>query len=496
MLNPMVEISRRSLLASLAAALPAVGRAGEEGWIPLFDGKSLSGWKASENAGTWKVIDGALAADGPRSHLFYTGPVADASFKNFELTAEVLARPRANSGLFFHTRYQPSGFPAQGFEVQVNNTALGEGTYRERKKTGSLYGVRNVYKALARDDEWFQLRVSVRGKQVRIWVNDALAVDYVEPDPPLKHPEGEGRVLGRGTFALQGHDPGSRVFFRRLMVRPLPDDVPGPAAKPADEVDRQILDLAARNYPVVDYHVHVKGMWTLEEALRRSRETGIQFGIALNCGLGFPDHDDAAAEAWLKSMAAQPVFLAMQAEGREWVKMFSPAALARFDYVFTDCMTFTDETGFRRRLWIPAEVGDVRDPEAFMELLVARIVGILKREPIDIYVNPTFLPAPLEAGYDRLWTPERMDRVIQAAVANDVAIEINTTYRLPSPAFLKRAKAAGAKFSFGTNHVGPVRTRLEYPLQMVRECGLGWQDIFVPKPDGEKPIQTRGLPKA
>jgi histidinol phosphatase-like PHP family hydrolase len=114
----------------------------------------------------------------------------------------------------------------------------------------------------------------------------------------------------------------------------------------------------------------------------------------------------------------------------------------------------------------------------------------------DIYVNPTFLPDVIARDYDRLWTPERMDKLIAAAVRNDIAIEINNRYRLPGPAFLKRAKAAGAKFSFGTNNGDRNIGRLEYPLQMVRELGLDWQDIFVPKPAGEKPVEKRGLPRA
>jgi len=175
------------------------------------------------------------------------------------------------------------------------------------------------------------------------------------------------------------------------------------------------------------------------------------------------------------------------------VKLFSKETVAKFDYVFTDAMTFTDDHGKRRRLWIKDEVGGVGDPEQFMEMLVSRILAVLNHEPIDIYVNPTFLPDVLAPNYDRLWTPERMRKVIEAAGRNGVAIEINNRYRLPSPAFIKLAKRAGVKFSFGTNNGDRVLGRLEYSLEMVKECGLAGQDIFVPKPDGEKPVQKRAL---
>lgn len=487
----MIEMTRREMLASLLV-LPAALRA-EAGWIPLFDGRTLNGWRASENKGSFRVVDGQMAANGSRSHLFYTGGVRNADFKNFELKAEVMPRPGANSGIYFHTRYQAEGWPSKGFEVQINNTQKEYEGYIERKKTGSLYGVRDVYKAFVNDNEWSRLHVQVRGKQVKVKLNDILLVDYVQPDHPPRIADMEGRVLDRGTFALQCHDPNSKVFFRNIRVKPLPDDLPPTAERPpvVDDVYRELMRMNAENYPVVDYHVHLKGGLTLEEALANSRRLGIMYGIAVNCGLGFPVTNDAGAEKFLRSMEGQPIFVAIQGEGREWVKLFSTETVSKFDYAFTDAMTFTDDNGKRMRLWIDDEVGEIKDPEKFTDMVVNRILGILNHEPIDIYVNPTFLPKAIAGEYDHLWTPERMQKVIDAAKRNDVAIEINNTYRLPSPAFIKQAKKAGLKFSFGTNNSGRELGRLEYAVEMVKECGLQWQDIFVPKPDGQKAVQRR-----
>jgi len=289
-----------------------------------------------------------------------------------------------------------------------------------------------------------------------------------------------------------------RARFRNILVRPLPNDLVTPGTeKPAvDDVYRKLMLLSERNYPVVDYHVHLKGGWTLDEALQNSRRTGIMYGIAVNCGVGFPIVDDKGIHEFLASMAGQPVFLAMQVEGREWVRMFSREAIAKFDYVFTDAMTFTDYLGRRMRLWIKEEVGQIDDKQRFMDLIVQRILGVLNHEPIDIYVNPTFPPDLMAPDYDALWTPERMGKVIEAAKKNDVAIEINNRYRIPSARFLKLAKQAGVKFSFGTNNVYRNLGRLEYCLEMVDQCGLTWQDIFVPRPDGDRAIQRRGFPSA
>ncbi|MHC4632579.1 MAG: 3-keto-disaccharide hydrolase, partial [Planctomycetota bacterium] len=91
-------------------------------WYSLFDGKSLNGWRAGENKGTFTVREGMIVVDGPRSHLFYVGPIENANFKNFEIKAEVMTKPSANSGIYFHTKYQETGWPDKGYEVQVNNT--------------------------------------------------------------------------------------------------------------------------------------------------------------------------------------------------------------------------------------------------------------------------------------------------------------------------------------------------------------------------------------
>jgi hypothetical protein len=488
-------MNRSSRLVSLVLALAflaaaPVARPADEGWIPLFDGRTLAGWKAGESPASFRVVDGTIAADGPKAHLFYVGPDGKASFENFEVQAEVKARAGANSGFYFHTAFQERDWPAQGFEVQVNNSQKQHGEYLELKMTGSLYGIRNVYKAMAKDDEWFTLHVTVRKPRVEIRVNGTLVVDWIEPPGPL--PEGAPKMnrLGRGTFALQCHDPGSKVFYRNLRVRPLPR--PPATAAPMPLVDAryaQILALGRDNFPLVDLHAHLKGGLTIEQALALSRGTGMFLGVAVNCGKGFPIETDAFALEFLKAMEGQPVFVAMQAEGREWVTMFSKETRARFDYVFTDSMTWTNPAGRRMRLWIPEEVEIGPDEQAFMDLLVANTVGILETEPIDIYVNPTFLPAAIAPRYDTLWTEARMARVIDAAVKNDVAIEINARYKLPSEAFLRLAKAKGAKFTFGTNNGGASDLGdWSYPLEMQKKLGLKWQDMFVP---GHRPSRAQ-----
>ena len=172
---------RHVVLVALLWLGVGASAADSSGWIPLFDGQSLAGWKAGGNPGGFKVVDGTIAFDGRRSHLFYDGKVCGADFKNFELKAEVHTKPLANSGIYFHTAYQEKDFPEQGFEVQVANTHVGAGGYVEMKKTGSLYGVRNVHRQLVKDNEWFALHISVRGNRIQVRLNDCLL--YTSPSP-------------------------------------------------------------------------------------------------------------------------------------------------------------------------------------------------------------------------------------------------------------------------------------------------------------------------
>jgi len=183
------------------------------GFYALFNGRDLTGWKASENKECFKVAGGCIVANGKRSHLFYVGPVGGANFKNFELVAEVMTFPKSNSGIYFHTAYREKGWPGKGYECQVN------ATHSDRKKTGGLYGRKDVMdKAPHKDNEWFTYHIIVKGKQVAIKINDKVTCEYTEPADAKG-----GRKLSSGTIALQGHDPGSKVLFKSVKIKPLPD---------------------------------------------------------------------------------------------------------------------------------------------------------------------------------------------------------------------------------------------------------------------------------
>ena len=212
-------MTRTSICLALALAflvapttLHAKGPA-EEGFISLFDGKSMKGWKkAKENPDSWKVEDGSLVCKGPRCHLFYDGD--HAPFKNFHFKAEVMTTPGSNAGIYFHTAYQEDNWPRKGFECQVNIT------HKDPKKTSSLYGVVNVADPGVKDNKWYTQEIIVKGKNIKLIVNGKTMVDYTEPEGQ-KPAGGFERLIGQGTFALQAHDPDSVVYFRNLRVKKL-----------------------------------------------------------------------------------------------------------------------------------------------------------------------------------------------------------------------------------------------------------------------------------
>ena len=185
------------------------------GWQELFNGRDLSGWKVNENPDSVRVTEGALVVGGPRAHVFYDGPAYSHSFKNFEFRAKVKTRPKANSGIYFHTTFQKGGWPSLGYECQVNNSQS------DWRRTGGLYAIQDVREAPARDDEWFDMHITVRGKHITVSVNGKTTADYVEPDDAERPNNMKGRLLSRGTFAFQCHDPGSIVAYKNIHVKVL-----------------------------------------------------------------------------------------------------------------------------------------------------------------------------------------------------------------------------------------------------------------------------------
>jgi hypothetical protein len=186
-----------------------------KGWIRLFDGKTFDGWKLGENPGTFSIEDGSIKVAGPRSHIYYDGPALDHDFTNFEFKAQVMTKPGSNSGIYFHTKFQEKGFPDKGFEVQVNNS------HTDWKRTGGLYDIKDTREVYVKDDIWYTEYIRVEGKHVIVKINDQVVTDWTQPEDFVPAKNHKNRIIASGTFALQGHDPKSIVYYKDIMVRPL-----------------------------------------------------------------------------------------------------------------------------------------------------------------------------------------------------------------------------------------------------------------------------------
>ncbi len=146
-----------SAILVLAVGFSALA-ADDPGWVRIFDGKTLNGWKATENPGHWTVQEGAIVGRGERSHLFYMAKeCVDCEFK-----AEVRLNHGGNSGMYFRAKFE-TGWPT-GYEAQVNNS------HGDTKRTGSLYNFVNVLEQLVPDDTWWTQHIAVKGNRITIRV--------------------------------------------------------------------------------------------------------------------------------------------------------------------------------------------------------------------------------------------------------------------------------------------------------------------------------------
>jgi hypothetical protein len=193
------------------ALIPLRAADSEEGFTTIFDGKTFEGWKTSiDNTNTWKIEDGAFVTRGQTAHVFYVGDTN--AFKNFDLKVDVMTEPGSNGGIYFHSAYQEKGFPRGGIECQVNVS------HTDWIKTGSLYGLVNIGLTPCKDNQWWTQEIIVRGRKVTVKIDGKAILEYNQP--PVD-PNGRGKRLGEGTFALQAHDPKSVIRYKNIRVKRL-----------------------------------------------------------------------------------------------------------------------------------------------------------------------------------------------------------------------------------------------------------------------------------
>ena len=198
-----------------AGQVPAVKH--DAGYTTLFNRKDLTGWKVGGPESDFKVVDGAIQAngvDGP-GHVFYEGDFHNHTFLNFDLKLDVMAKHRSNGGVYVLTELQDKGFPGKGFEIQVNNS------HTDRIRTGSLYHVVDLSYIPAKDDEWFPMEIKVQKQTITVWVKGTEVLQWTQPADWDGAYDTPGRKIAPGTIAFQAHDPNSFTYYTNVGIKPL-----------------------------------------------------------------------------------------------------------------------------------------------------------------------------------------------------------------------------------------------------------------------------------
>jgi len=427
-------------------------------------------WKIGD-----KIINSSAFELNANQSAIYAGGINGGNFKNFDMKFHVTHSEGAKASLWFHSDATLS----KGYSVLIGNPA------DDRRRSGSLASVRNLYKPVPAS---FDLEVRVEGKRIVVMIDGWTVVDYLEPDAPYRTTDHAGQILSSGLTGFRVES--GTLNVAEVNITSLADnlsDYPD-GRNPIDERDDALIRLQQQNFPVIDYHVHWPVYLGLKAAAERSLADGYEFGVASNCGIGFQTGSDEQIKArFANDFTLPPLFYAMQGEGREWPQTFSKEAREMFDYVFTDALTFFDHKGRRTQLWIPGTIFMDIPEQEYMDMIMDRTLKIINGEPIDFLASPTRLSDVMMADYDKCWTDARVAQLVKALKDNNVAMEINSVSKVPSARIIKAAKAAGVKFTLGTNNNGLGELdRLAYSLRMVEECGLTIDDMWFPKAAKER----------
>ena len=235
------------------------------------------------------------------------------------------------------------------------------------------------------------------------------------------------------------------------------------------------------SYPMMDLHVHRSNKQTIEQIVEKSKRMGITFGVMENVA-PWGITNDEQMQAYIDSIKPYPVYVGLQPMSPGWSKNFSKDIIAQADYIAMDPQMISNGNGYGEDVMVWEYATYIDDAEAFMERNMEHYLQILAGDdPIDIFACPLLLPYCIEREYQKLWTKKRLQTIIDAAKARNIAIEISDMMRVPDEEFIPMAKRAGLRFTFGSDTRDEKTGRLVYCKQVARRCGLTEKDFFVPK---------------
>jgi len=235
---------------------------------------------------------------------------------------------------------------------------------------------------------------------------------------------------------------------------------------PSQAMREQVARLKAKNIPLTDYHIHIRGGMTPEKAFDWAQKTGIRSGVLENVGKGWPLSDNDKIKAFIDDAKKFPeLLIGIQVNDRDWYVVIDPALRAQLDFVLADTMIMDGQ-----KLWAEGEYSTANE-NIWLERYFVHCMTVVN-EPITILANPTYLPAKIAHRYDDLWTTDRMIRLIDAAVKNNVALEIQSDTKFPNKKFIELAIERGAKFSIGRNNSDDKQNELKRSLDWLEELNV------------------------
>jgi hypothetical protein len=167
-----------------------------EGWILLFDGETLFGWKAASDA-NWEVSDGAISVSEGEPGLLCT----TSQFGDYVLKVDFRSAPGTNSGVFLRTSPKPSDVTSKCYELNIADVAdnpFPTGSFVQRQRCEGDHD----------SADWQTFEVTADGARFLVTLDGQLVLDYTDPKPP-----------GRGFIGLQLNS--GKVEFRNVKLKPL-----------------------------------------------------------------------------------------------------------------------------------------------------------------------------------------------------------------------------------------------------------------------------------
>ena len=236
--------------------------------------------------------------------------------------------------------------------------------------------------------------------------------------------------------------------------------------EPTQTMREQVARLQTKGIPLTDYHIHIRGGMTPEKALDWAKKTGIRSGVLENHGKGWPLSDNAKLKAFIEGAQKFPeLLIGIQVNDRDWFKTIDRVLLEKLDFVLSDTMIMEGQ-----KLWLESEY-EIADENAWLERYFNHCMTVVN-EPVMILANPTYLPDKMVHWYDDFWTEDRMEALIDAAIKNNIALEIQSGTKFPNKKFIELALKKGAKITIGRNNYDDKPNELKRSLDWLEELNV------------------------